>query len=376
MRTPSIFTRAGIHLSRGPVLLRSLLMKQILIRFAGGELFLVGIMMLADLFSSMWRFLAMEAPLGSIFLWVLVGLPAHVTEVLPIAFLFGITLTLAEMHTDRELLVVFGSGISIQSLSLPVAVFSLLMAGTMFMANDLVTIPSSVTRDELYRTMTGQKGQGGQVSDIAIMADGGLFVYRIGAYDPVAKRIINVDIVERDASGEPLSRILAARADWAIDRWKFAEARVFSKTAQGEWTETTTKDYSRPDIDEDPDSFGIIKEKPALMKTGELGIYIRFLKGSGLPSAEAEIEYNKRFSFLFTPIIVCGLSVAVAGWFRKNSLLMSLLFSLGTATVYYVAQMLGALSAKTGWTQPVPAVWGVTVAFLLLSLVGFFRART
>ncbi|HWP68807.1 MAG TPA: LptF/LptG family permease, partial [Rectinemataceae bacterium] len=361
---------------RGPVLLRRLLMKQILLRFAGAELFLVGIMMIADLFSSMWRFLAMEAPLGSILLWVLAGFPAHLTEVLPIAYLFGITLTLAEMHTDGELLVVFGSGISVQSLSLPVVVFSLLMAGTMFIANDFVTIPSSVKRDKLYGTMTGQKGQGGQVSDIAILAKGGRFVYRVGSYDPLTKRIMNVDIVERDDSGEPESRVIAPRAEWSVDRWKFIEARIFSRKGNGEWTEAPAKNYSRADIDENPDSFGIIKEKPVLMKTGELGTYIRFLGSSGLPSAEAKVEYNKRFSFLFTPIIVCGLSVAVAGWFRKNSLLMSLLFSLGTATVYYVAQMLGSLSAKTGWVQPALAVWGVTAAFLLISFVGYFRART
>ena len=361
---------------RGPVLLRNLLMKQILLRFAGGELFLVGIMMLADLFSSMWRFLAMEAPLGTILLWVLAGFPAHLTEVLPIAFLFGVTLSLAEMHTDGELLVVFGSGISVQSLSLPVVVFSLLMAGTMFAVNDFVTVPSSEKRDELYAAMTGQKGQGRQISDIAIMAKGGRFVYRIGSYDPATKRLTDVDILERDDSGEPVSRLIASRAVWGADKWEFTEARLFSKKKNGEWTETAEKNYSRGDLDEGPDSFGNIKEKPGLMKTGELKAYILFLENSGLPTAEAEIEYNKRFSFLFTPIIVCGLSVAVAGLFRKNSLLMSLLFSLGTATVYYVAQMLGALSAKTGWVQPGVAVWSVTAVFLLISLAGYFRART
>jgi len=97
----------------GPSLLRRLLLRPTLLRFAGAEVFLVGIMMLADLFSSMWRFLAMEAPFGSILLWVAVGIPAHAAEVIPIAYLFGITLSLAEMHADGELLVVCGSGISV-----------------------------------------------------------------------------------------------------------------------------------------------------------------------------------------------------------------------------------------------------------------------
>jgi len=360
----------------GPSLLRRLLLRQTLLRFAGAEVFLVGIMMLADLFSSMWRFLAMEAPFGSILLWVAVGIPAHAAEVIPIAYLFGITLSLAEMHADGELLVVCGSGISVQSLSLPMLAFSVLMAGTMFFANDLVTIPASSMRDSLYRTMTGQKGQGRQISDITIMADGGNFVYRVGSYDPAAQRIADVDIVERDPSGAPLSRILAQRADWASDRWVFPEARIFSRTASGEWTEGRVRDFSRPELNEGPGSFGILREKPALMKTGELSSYIGVLEDSGLPTAEARTELHKRYSYLFTPFIVCGLSVAFAGLFRKNSLLMSLLFSLSTATVYYVAQMLGALSAKTGWLSPGLGIWSVTTVFFVVSMLGYFKART
>ena len=372
-KTPS---RTGIAGLGGPHLLRSLLLRQSLIRFAGAEAFLVGIMVLADLFSSMWKLLAMEAPFVSILLWVAEGVPAHLTEVLPIALLFGITLSLAEMHADGELLVICGSGISVQSLSLPIMVFSMLIAGAMFFANDWITIPSSTARDNLYAAMTGQKGQGRQISNIAIMSKGGAFVYRVGSYDPAAKRISNVDIVERNASGEPLSRILAPLAEWAGNRWSLRDARIFSLKGNGEWTEARVKEFSRADLNEAPDSFGILREKPSLMKTGELAVYIKSLKKSGLPSAEAQTELHKRFSFLLTPFIVCGLSVSFAGLFRKNSLLMSLLFSLATATVYYVAQMVGALSAKTGWLSPALGVWSVSTVFLVVSVIGFLKART
>lgn len=360
----------------GPRLLRGLLFRQALRRFMGGEIFLVGIMVLADLFSSMWRFLAMEAPFVKIILWVAAGIPAHITEVLPIAFLFGVTLSLAEMHADGELLVICGSGISVQSLSLTIMAFSILIAGGMFFANDWITIPASVARDSLYSAMTGQRREGRQVTDITIMSGGGSYVYRAGSYDPAAKRLSNVDIVERNASGEPLARILAPRADWVQDRWKVQDARVFSLKDNGEWTESLEKAYMRADLNEPPGSFAILKEKPSLMNTGELTRSIATLRKSGLPSVEAATELHKRFSFLLTPFIVSGLSVSFAGLFRKNSLLMSLLFSLGTATVYYVAQMLGALSAKTGWLSPALGVWSVSIAFLIVSVFGFLKART
>ncbi|MDP2790890.1 MAG: LptF/LptG family permease [Rectinemataceae bacterium] len=359
-----------------PRLLRLLLFRQVLRRFAGGEAFLVGIMVLADLFSTMWRLLAMDANAASILLWLLAGIPAHASEVLPIAFLFGVTLSLAEMHADGELLVIFGSGISIRSLSRYIVVLSILMAGLMFAANDWVTIPASLKRDSLYRSMTGQKGQGSQVSEITIMADGGRFVYKVGYYDPTAIRLVDVDIIERNDSGQPLHRIMASRAEWKTDRWSFSEARIFSKKDSGEWTEKTESNFTRADLNESPESFGILREKPSLKSSRGLYDYIRLLKGSGLPSVEAETELHKRFSLLFTPLIVCGLSIAFAGLFRKNSLLMSLLFSLSTATVYYVAQMLGSLAAKTGWLSPAFGIWSVTIVFLAVASLGYMKART
>lgn len=359
-----------------PSILRRLLLGEILKRFAGGEAFLVGVMLLAELFTSMWRFLAMDAPVGSILLWLAAGVPAHALEVLPVAFLFGITLSLAEMHADGELIVVCGSGVSVQSLSLPILLFSVAIAGVMLAANDTIAIPASAKRDELNRVLSGQKGQGRQVSDITIMAEGGALVYRAGSYDPQARRLSDVDIVQRDASGKVVSRIQSPRAEWKEDRWTFPEARVFSLTRTGDWTERAERDYAPAELREDPSSFGILRDKPSLMRLGELNAYIKTLARSGLPSAEAETELNKRFSLLFTPFIVCGLSVAVAGLFRKNSLLMSLLFSLCTATVYYVAQMLGSLSAKTGWVSPAVGVWTITVIFMAASAFGYAKAKT
>ena len=55
---------------------------------------------------------------------------------------------------------------------------------------------------------------------------------------------------------------------------------------------------------------------------------------------------------------------------------MSLLLSLATATVYYVAQMLGSISAKLGLVDPALAVWGVAIFFILASAAGFLGAKT
>ena len=324
----------------------------------------------------MWRFLAAEASFGGILLWILAGMPAHLLEVLPVAYLFGITLSLAEMHADGELLVIWGSGISMQNLARPILLFSFFLAFAMFMANDLVGIPSTNSREELSKTLTGQRNVTRQLSEVTILDDGGRYVYHAAYYDPLQKKLGQIDIVARDEEGMPFMRILAPSAQWAENRWDFREARIFTIGHGGEWTERREGSYSDAALDSGPESFEVFREKPGNMKAAELKRYIARLEASGLPVAEARTEWHKRFSNAFTPLIVCGLSVAFAGLFRKNSLLLSLLFSLGTATVYYVAQMLGALSAKTGWVSPAVGIWSATLLFLVIAVSGFARART
>jgi lipopolysaccharide export system permease protein len=366
----------GASLWTGPWTLRLSILGDVLKRFLGGELFLVGIMILADLFSSMWRLLAMEASFADILLWVGAGAPSHALEVLPIALLFGITLSFAELQADGEFLAICGSGISVQSLSLLVVVLSLLLGAFLYFGGDGFVVPAASFRDHIYAKMTGQKADGGPSVDIAIMARGGKVIYRAQSLVASGMRLIDADVVARGDDGTPTFRILAPFADWSDGLWRFRNPRIFQRGIDGSWSEKGQADYSDPRFDEKPASFAFQQAKPALMRTGELADYAASLRKAGLPSAEAATEHHKRLAFLLTPLIVCGLSLSFSGFFRKNVLLMSLLFSLATATVYYVAQMLGSLSAKLGLVDPALAVWGVTAFFVLASLAGFLRART
>jgi lipopolysaccharide export LptBFGC system permease protein LptF len=352
------------------------LLKTIILRLLGAEAFLVGLMLLAELFTSIWRILAAEASFFGILGWLASGMPSYAVELLPVAYLFAITLCLAEMHADGELMVVWGSGISIHSLSRSVLFLSLFLSVSVFYAKDQIAIPALLSKDRLYSEMTSQQGKTLLSSNITILDEAGALVYKVGRFDPSSRRLVDVDIIIRDAEGRPRLRITAASAQWTQDAWFFPEAAVYAADDEGRWSLSMEKGYTNHRVRAEPEDFGLVREKPEHMKGAELFRYIRSLEASGLPSAEARTELNKRYSFLLTPLIVYGLSLSFAGLFRKNSLLMSLLFSLSAATVYYVAQMLGSLASKTGWVSPEIGIWSISVVFSLIAALGFLRART
>lgn len=359
-----------------PRLLRRQLLGSVISRFLGAEAFLVGLLLLAELFTSIWKLLALEAPLAGILRWLLSGVPGYAVELLPVAYLFAITLCLAEMHADGELMVIWGSGISVHSLSRSVLIFSLFLSISVFFAKERIAIPALLAKDRLYSEMTAQTGRSLLSSDITIMDDAGALVYKVGRFDPGAGLLSDVDIVGRDELGKPRFRLLAPNAQWRQGAWFFPLARVYTVDEEGLWSLKLEKEYTNPGLKTEPASFGLVREKPEHLRSPELLDYIRSLEASGLPAAEARTELNKRYSFLLTPLIVYGLSLSFAGLFRKNSLLMSLLFSLSSATVYYVAQMLGSLASRTGWVSPEFGIWTISAAFSLIAALGFLRART
>ncbi|MEN6600602.1 MAG: LptF/LptG family permease [Rectinema sp.] len=115
---------------------------------------------------------------------------------------------------------------------------------------------------------------------------------------------------------------------------------------------------------------------PRLLSMKELNKHIEFLKTSGLPIVDAEVEKQKRLSFSLTPLIVVGLAAAFSGRFKKSVFLLSLLFSLCSATLYYVAQMIASVSAKSGLVSPTISIWAVIIVFSAISAISYLSART
>jgi lipopolysaccharide export system permease protein len=67
------------------------------------------------------------------------------------------------------------------------------------------------------------------------------------------------------------------------------------------------------------------------------------------------------------------LSISMGGRFRKNILLMSLLSSLGAASVFYVIEMLTMMMARMGYIPPIIGAWFPVFVFII---VGFFLLKT
>ena len=105
-------------------------------------------------------------------------------------------------------------------------------------------------------------------------------------------------------------------------------------------------------------------------------IFILNLKKNGLPYYEALSKYYRRFSFPFTIFIVLFFSISLGGKFKKNIFLMSILLSLGIATLFYITEMMTMMSAKWEYISPRAGAWTPILIFFILSTLLLRTART
>jgi lipopolysaccharide export system permease protein len=251
----------------------------------------------------------------------------------------------------------------------------LLLCFGSFFFSDRVVLKTIKSKNELSKTLLGQRTSESN-PDVAVISRDGAVVYRAHFYDDTGHSLSGVTVVERDAAGAPVARIEAAVARWDGSRWVFSTVKRFERQGDGSWTELSYGSWTSASLDEKPDAFKSQNRDLAEMSASELGTYVAFLRRAGLPYAAALAERHKRFSFSLTPIVVVLLAGASGGRFRKNVLLASLLTSLVAATLYYVAQMITMLLAKTGAIEPWLGAWAPLVIFIAAGALLFKTART
>jgi lipopolysaccharide export system permease protein len=352
------------------------LIKSFVPLFIASMLFFVLILELIDLFSNLWKFLNYDTPFLQILRVFLLYVPKCVSYALPISILFAVSFSLGNMYANNELITVFGSGVSLSRFVVPFFFIGAALSVGSFFFEDRVVIATLKQKSALTRELLRQKVSYSN-SDLTVIAKSGSVVYRVEYFNDAETSLSGITVVRRDGEGNFVSRLNAQSAKWDGNAWRFSQARLFHwNEGNTALTDTYSEAYSEPGLDEPPDTFRKSGATIQEMRLKDALAYVEELKRSGLPFGGELSEYYRRFAFALAPFIVSLLSSAIGGRFRKNILLMSLLVSLISAVIFYVAQMVTSLLAKLGYMSPMIGAAAPVGFFFMIGLIMFRRART
>jgi lipopolysaccharide export system permease protein len=354
------------------MILHKYIIRQIIPIFIGAILFFVLLLSLIDLFANLWRYLTYEAPLMSIGMVMLLYIPKCISYALPISLLFSIAYAFGDLYSKNELTIIFTSGIPLWKASLPVILLGLGLSVFSFFFEDLIVLPTIKAKKALSRTLLHQETTGSN-SDVVVKTEEGRLVYLVDFYNDEEKSLNGIVVIERDTDGNLVRIIRSRKASWTGSEWLLENPLMYH------WNGDIYVASSMPDtlhFVEKPDTFRRSALDVEELSVSQAQLYIQDLKRAGLPIVSALTDLYKRYAFALTPFIVMLLSLSLGGFFKKNVLLMSLLSSLISAVIFYVAQMLFTMLAKLSYISPFAGAWSPVFMFLLIGIIMIRFART
>ena len=350
------------------------LLTQFIFLFLLALVFFIFSIVLSDLLVNLSKLVPLGIGLGEVLTLSVLFLPQALSWSLSPSLLFAVSFVLGSFYAHNELVVVFGSGISLRRFTVPLFLVGTLASVFLFFWNDQGVIGAESQRQELNRTLQGISSKNN--SNIALLSDGGRLLYSASFYNDQTRTLTGVILVWKNADGTFLRRMDADWADWSEDRWSFHKVKTYEPVGGGTMKYTFNDLWSSAEINDPPESFQKKNLEINEMTFRQALDYIQTLKRGGLPSAEAETDALQRISFSFSPFVVIWISAAIGGRFRKNILLMSLLISLLVSASYIILQMVFGLLSKT---EVLPPWLGAGIGVLVGAVAGLFlfsRART
>lgn len=344
--------------------------------FLGALAFFCLVLNLADLLMNLWRYISVSASVGDVFSVVFHYVPKTVSYSVPIALLFATAFTLSNLYAKNELTAVFACGVSLLRFTFPLLVFAFLMSFAMFFFEDNIVVPSYAKKIALQKTVLKQNDKRNN-DRIVIMSDEGRVIYKADLYDDAAEELFGIFIIVRDENKHFVSAIRSSSAKWNAEagHWMFQDAVQYAEMHNDIEIAAVTEQDSRI-FTEPPSTFRNNTVSVDAVNTREAAEYIAHLQKAGLPYAEAQSVYYKKFSFPFVVFIVVFLAVGLSGKTRKNVLLVSLGLSISAVVLFYVVQMITMLLAKFGVIPPLTGAWFPVVLFIFLSALLLRFART
>lgn len=354
------------------MILHRYIIRQVIPIFFAALLFFVLLLSLIDLFANLWKYLSYEAPLSSIGMVVILYIPKCISYALPISLLFSIAYAFGELYSKNELTIIFTSGIPLWNAAFPVILLGLCLSIISFFFDDMIVLPTLKAKKSLSRTLLHQQNTGSN-SDVVVKTEEGRLVYVVDFYNDEEQSLNGLTIIERNAAGELLSIIRSRKALWDGTEWSLENPLMYH------WDGDTFIASILPEamhFMEKPGTFRRSAIDVEELSAAQAALYIQDLKRAGLPIVSALTDLYKRYAFAVTPFIVILLSLSLGGFFKKNVLLMSLLSSLVSAVIYYVAQMISTMLAKLSYIPPLAGAWAPVFIFIVIGIIMIRFART
>jgi LPS export ABC transporter permease LptG/LPS export ABC transporter permease LptF len=292
--------------------------------------------------------------------------PYFLYNTTPLSMLLAVLVTFGLLQRSNEITAIKATGISLYRIVVPVLIASTLVAGVLFLSDQLYLPYTNKRQDALRNEIKGKPAQTylrpdrkwifGQHSDI----------YYYQFFDPERDVFGGISIFQFDPHTFQIThRITADRAHWStsMDRWVYEQG--WERNLNG----SAIENYRRfdaatfPELAEAPAYFKKEIKQSSEMSYEELHSYIHDLEQSGFDVVRLRVQLQKKIAYPLITLVMAILAIPFALSAGKRSALAGVATAIGIGAVYFIIS--GLFEAMGNFSQLPPAVaaWSPDLVF-------------
>ena len=335
-----------------------------------------GIYVLADFVENVDNFIARHAAAGDYLVYFFGKLPQILTQVTPMAVLFGVFMTLGGMSRSNELTAMRAGGVSLWRISLPLLAMGLLASGGTFIASEYMVPVTARKVDLIDRTII--KGEPRRLlrRDRVWFREGDRLV-NVRLVLPAEKILYGISIFQVDRDFRLLSRIDADRAIYGDDHWVFQNLTIRTFDPEGERPVTLQREKEQVlPLEKTPKDFATPELRNEDLTYRQLHRMVENLESEGFEATRYRVDMMARLATPFTSLIMAFLGIPFALQKGRNaSLAMGVALSVAIGVAFYLLQAMLIAFGYSAVIPPLVAAWAPNLLFMLIGIWLLLSAR-
>lgn len=329
----------------------------------------IGIYLLIDFFEKVSDFIDHKAVAGDYLIYVVNSLPVIFVQILPLAILMSVVLTLGSLGRSNEVTAMRACGVSLWRIVQPLMITALSLSILLLCLNEFIVPLNAKALNELLEIKLQGKQRLSYKRNELWYRDQDRII-NIQVADPQQKQLRGVTIFSLDQTPKLVRRQEAAHVNFFDGRWTSQELleRTFDKTNGDLLGEETKKDQTL-DLNRKPQDFAMQVEQNSTLNFRQLLQKVTKLNLEGIDSTRQQVDMHNRLAAPFTCLIMGFLGVPFALQRGRNSnIALGIGLSLGIGVVYFILQSLVTAFGYSGALPPLLAAWASNIIFLMLGI--------
>lgn len=335
-----------------------------------------GLYLLIEFFEKVDNFARKGALLSQYFVYFLGKTPMIITQVIPLAVLMGVFMTIGTLSRNNELTAMRAGGLSLTRISLPLLTMGTLISLLVLAGNEWLVPFTTREANRVYRFDLEKTKKLTITRNKVWLKDGNALV-NIRIIIPKMNLLQGISIEELYENGRPSKRIDAVRANYTAGTWQGEDVVIthFSEKS-GEVENVTSLAIAPLPLKKSPLEFNAISEKNEELTISALAYTAQRVKEEGYDPTRYLVDLQGRLATPFSSLIMAFLGIPFAlqrG--RGSNLATGIAISIFIGISYHLFQGMMLALGYSGTVPTLLAAWSPNALFGLLGITLLSTSR-